>query len=101
MADIKINAGKATPWIKNVREEITAVNKTLMDVKEVCKTFPGEGDTIFQMIEKTGSMLEDTWTVATNAYKSAWEKVEEGISAVIQAGKQVEEYVGEFTTLIK
>ena len=101
MADIKIDAGKATRWIKTVREEIESVDKTLDDMKKVCKTFPGEGDTVFLLIEKTGGMLEDTWNMATNAYKDAWEKVEAGIGAVVRAGNQVIQNFDDFIPNIK
>lgn len=101
MADMKIDAGRATPWVKNVREEINSVNKTLTEVRQVCATFPGEGDTVFQLIESTGNMLEDTWNAMTSAYQSAWEKVENGINALVQAGSDVAEFVEDFVAKIK
>lgn len=96
MADMNINSEKAGPWIKSVQEEVAAVNQTLGKVREVCSTFPGEGDSVFQLIEKTGNMLEETWNHATNVYKNAWEKVEEGLNAVAKAGHEVEGFFEDF-----
>lgn len=91
MADMKLQADPAAKWVGEVQTETKEVEKLLKQVTDECSTFPGSNDTIFKLIEKTGNMLNDTWTAATNAYKDAWEKVGEGIDTVIQKGKKVEE----------
>jgi phage-related protein len=96
MADMKLEAQKATKWVADVKNEIVLVNKVLDEVTKECQTMPGSNDVIFKMIEKTGNMLNDAWTTATNAYKNAWEKVEEGIDTIVQRGQQAGQRFEEF-----
>ena len=101
MADMVMDVEKAGRWVASVQAEIAEVNKTLVEVEEVCRTFPGNDDVVFQLIEKTGGMLEDTWNTATAVYKDAWEKVSEGISAVGKAGERVQEFFNDLASKIQ
>lgn len=91
MADLKIDQARAMTWVKDVQNEIHLVENTLGDVKQVCETTPGEGDAVFKLVEKTGEMLDDAWSATTKAFKNAWEKLEEGIKYVGEAGERVQE----------
>lgn len=96
MADVKIDQAKAVAWVKDVQGEINSVERTLQDVRRVCANAPGENDSIFQMIEKTGNFLEESWNRTTSAFKKAWEKLEEGIKIFGQAGEKVQTAFDDF-----
>ena len=81
-----------------MQAEVAEVKKTLDEVTKECTTVPGNDDSIFKLIEKTGNMLNDAWNVATNAYQDAWEKVSDGIDYVIKKGKEIDGYFDEFAT---
>lgn len=91
MRDMDMDVGKAQIWIKEVKEEIAEVERTLKRVNEACMNVPGEDDTVFQFIERTGKVMNDVWTTASDAYKSAWGLVEEGIDELKKAGKSISE----------
>lgn len=91
MADLKIDHARATVWVKDVQNEIYLVENTLGDVRQICETFPGEDDTIVQMIEKTGNMLDDAWTATTKGFKDAWQRLEEGMDYLAKTGEKLEQ----------
>lgn len=93
----KMEATEAAKWVKEVRAEIDAVNKTLKDVTVACKGDPRD-DIIVQLVKKTGDLLDETWTVASNAYDNAWKSVEEGINAVVKAGQEAGQLFEQFMT---
>ena len=100
MADLKIDQARAMTWVKDVQNEIYLVENTLGDVKQVCETFPGDDDTVFKLIEKTGEMLDNAWTATTKAFKNAWEKLEDGVKHVGEAGERIQEAFSDFQSKI-
>ena len=101
MADVKINSERAKIWVKGVQTEVAGVNKTLKEVEELCKTFPGEDDIVFQVIEQTGEFIEDAWGVATHVYQEAWETIESGIDVLVQTGQNIAEWFDDLKGKIK
>ena len=96
MIDMDMDVGKAQIWLKEVQEELNAVEQTLKRVRTACQTVPGEDDTVFGLIEKTGKTMDTVWDAACNAYKTAWERVSEGIEDLGKTGQKI---VGLFETL--
>lgn len=91
----KMETGAAAKWVKEVKAELSAVNKTLSDVTAACKGDPRD-DVIIKMVMKTGDVLNETWSVATKAYDNAWKSVEEGIDVVLKAGHGAIEMFDDF-----
>lgn len=100
MADPKmdIEAVAARKWVGEVQHEVAKVNETLKKVRETCNSFPGSDDVIVKSIVKTGTVLENTWNAATDAYKNAWEKISDGIDSLVVAGQEVLDSIENFIT---
>lgn len=92
---VNMEAAAAAKWVSEVRTEISAVNKTLGDVTQACKGDPRD-DIIVQLTKKTGEMLNETWDTASKAYENAWKNVEDGIRAVVNAGKEATDAFEQF-----
>ena len=77
-------------FCKEVKSEIVEVESLLEQVREKCWEDPAEDDTLYKLMSKTGNMLDETWTVATETYKNAWERLEESVDAFERLGQKIE-----------
>ncbi len=98
MSNMNIDAQRAAKWVAEVKAEIAEVNKTLAEVGGLTASFPDQEDTFVKMIVSTGEKISTTWNRACDAYKNAWEKVEEGIGILGQAGSQVNDLIEDFVS---
>lgn len=89
MIDMDMDVGRAEIWLKEVKETLAEVENTLTKVRTACQTVPGEDDVLFQQIERSGKVMNDIWDTACNAYKSAWDKVTDGIEELGKTGKKI------------
>ena len=89
MIDMDMDVGRAQIWLKEVTEELAQVEQTLRRVQTACQTVPGEEDTVFKFIEKTGNTMNSVWDTACNAYRTAWDRVNEGIEDLTNTGKKI------------
>lgn len=94
MVDINIQTKEAQEWVARVKREIERTNSTLGEVRNVCTSVPGEGDSIIQIITETGNVLETTWDATTSAFKNAWDVLEEGIKEFSKVGEKISEGFG-------
>lgn len=100
MADLKIDEARAKIWILDVKRELVAVEHVLDDIKKLNNSVPGSDDTVFQLLEKTSNMMNETWTTTCNAFKKGWDILEEGFGVIAKAGQKIEEAVQELQTQI-
>lgn len=91
MADVSIQTKAAQDWVSRVKGEIERTNTTLREVREVCTSVPGEDDDIIKIIMTTGNVLEEAWDATTNAFKDAWNTLEEGIKEFSKVGEKISE----------
>lgn len=91
----KMEVAEAEKWVREVRNEIVEVNKTLVDVTVACNEDPRE-DAIVCVVKKAGRMLNETWDNATKAYEDAWKNVNEGIDVVARASQEAGELFEQF-----
>ena len=101
MADVSIQTKQAQDWVARVKGEIERTNSTLKEVRDVCTSAPGEDDSIIKIITETGNMLENTWDATTNAFKNAWDILEDGIKVFSQVGEKIAEGFDNLKNVIK
>lgn len=101
MADRKIDQAKAKNWIADVKAELDSVDRVLVAVGNVCKDMPNEDDSFVQLIETTGTFIDDAWREAKNGFKSAWDKIESAIDDIGRVGSEVAEKIDEFAKKIR
>lgn len=91
MADVSIKTKEAQEWVAKVKGEIERTNATLRETRAVCNSDPAEEDAGLIMIMKTGEVLEETWDATTNAFKNAWDTLEDGIKEFSKVGDKIRE----------
>lgn len=69
--DLSIDEAKAWVWVKDVENEIAAVEYVLKNVYASLTAVAGSDDTIMQGISSVGSILENVWTGMCNGFKEA------------------------------
>ena len=91
MADLKIDEAKAVAWVQDVQNKLSAVEGVLREVRAVRNESVGSNDTVFQLIEKAGNLMEETWTNTCNSFKKGWSVLQEGLGVIGKAGKAIGE----------
>ena len=101
MADRNIDQAKAKAWVADVKTEIEEVNKILVEVGNVCKEMPNENDPIVQLIEQTGTFIDNAWKEAKNGFADAWDKIDAVVDGIGNAAKAVAEKIDGFAKSIR
>lgn len=93
MANIDIDTGKAAQWLQDVKSELKAVENLLKEVRASTTEVVGSDDFVFQLLEKTGKVMESTWTKTCKAFETGWNGLEKGIKALVNAGAEIDDDV--------
>lgn len=89
MADISIDEGKAKIWLLEVKHELDAVEALLKKVNSVNSDPAGSDDTIMNNIYTFSTTVETAWNSMCSGFKSAQDKIEEAITAIIKQATSV------------
>lgn len=98
--DVGIDELKAKAWITDVNKELIAVEHLLLQARNAKNTAPGEKDTVFLMVEKVGTLMEETWNTTCGAFKKGWGILEDGLGVLGEAGSTIESAFSELTSQI-
>lgn len=101
MADLKIDEAKAVSWTKDVVNEVVMVKSLLKEVQGVRLENVGENDTVFQLVEKAGNMMDEAWTTTCDAFEKGWTILQEGLDVFGKAGIKIDEVFKELGNIIK
>lgn len=93
MANIDIDTGKAAQWLQDVKSELKAVENLLKEVRASTTEVVGSEDFVFQLLEKTGRVMENTWTKTCKAFENGWNVLGRGIKALENAGEEISDDV--------
>lgn len=89
--DFDIDTAKAASWQKEVKQELEEVKQLLNEVAKSCAENPAD-DGILKVIEETGKVLEEDWTILCNVFDQSVDLIGDGIRTIIEAierGQQV------------
>lgn len=100
MADLKIEEQKAIAWTMEVQTKLNAVETTLDEVRSVRNSTTGSNDTVFQMIEKAGNLMDETWTNTCDSFKRGWDILKEGLGVLGTAGQKISDAFNELQNQI-
>jgi uncharacterized protein Yka (UPF0111/DUF47 family) len=87
--DISLDQAKAENWVKDVRNEITAVRTLLTTLDKDLMATPEEKDTIMKGIQETSQALESHWNKMLEGFDQAGDKINEAIRNIFQKVQEV------------
>ena len=88
-----IDGGKAASWQNEVKQELAEVELLLDQVGTSLEDFPGEGDSMTEVIQRTGHALVDQWGELCTKFKTTIDAIGDVIKMI---GTEVSDRVEAF-----